>query len=96
MLWAQRLLPDCQRPLEAWLRIGIPALGIVERGQVVEALADVRMLWAESLLPEGQRMFQGRLGFGILPSGSQAKPSAVQVFCLCEGFILWDDSAACR
>ena len=65
MLGPEGLLEDRQRPLIERLGLGVPALGLVEQGQVVEALGHVRVLGPEGLLEDRQRPLIKRLGLGV-------------------------------
>ncbi len=69
MLWPQGLLPDRQRPLVERLGFGVAALGVVQRGEIVEAGGDVRMIGPERLLPDRQGSPLERLGLGVAALG---------------------------
>ena len=53
MLRAKHLFPDGQRSLKVWLHVGISPLGMVKRGEVVEARSNMGMLRAKHLLYDG-------------------------------------------
>ena len=65
MIGAEGLLPNGQRPLEERLGLGVRALRLIQRREVVEARGHVGMVGAEGLLPDRQRALVERLGLRI-------------------------------
>ncbi len=65
MVWSQGFLRNRQRPIHKRFCLGVLALGILERRQVVEAPGHVGMLRTLGLLPDRQPALEERLGLGI-------------------------------
>ena len=65
MVRTQRLLADRQGAAAQRLGLGVPALGVVEGRQVVEALGRVGVVRAQRLLADRQGAAAQRLGLGV-------------------------------
>ena len=60
-----RLLVDRQRALEQRLGVGVAALLLVQRRQIVQGLPDIGMTWRQRLFAHRQRPLEQRFGIGI-------------------------------
>ena len=66
MLLAESDSPDFHRLLEERFGLGVSAHGVVEKGEVVEAVRKVWVLLAESDSPDFYRLLEERFGFSVL------------------------------
>src|SRR5436190_6209324 len=64
MLGTGGLLVDRQRPLEQGFGVVVTALLFVERGQIVQGLAEIGMRRRKRSFANGQRASEQRLGIG--------------------------------
>ncbi len=70
MVGSQSVLVDRQRTLVERLSLGVAALGVIKRRQVVEARGHVGVLRAQRLLPDRQPPLIEGLGIGVLALGA--------------------------
>ena len=77
----ERLLADVERADPEWLGLGVRALDLVERGEVIEAGRDVRMHRPQRLLADVERADIERLGFGVRALGPVEFAEAIQALC---------------
>ena len=61
--------PIAQRALVERLGVGVAALGLVQRGQVVERGGDIGVIGAERLLADRESALVERLGVGVAALG---------------------------
>ena len=69
MLLSQNLLADGERLDEEWLRLRVVPLGLVQRGQIVQAGGVIGMLLSQNLLADGERLDEERLRLRVVPLG---------------------------
>ncbi len=69
MIGSERLLGDCQGPLEERLGLGVAALGMVQTGQVVEGGGDRGMARPEGGLVDLERALVEQLGLSVAALG---------------------------
>ena len=66
MIWSKNLLADPERFLVERFGFGVLAHGVVQRGQVIEAIRHVGMFRPKDFLPDPERFLVERFGFGVL------------------------------
>ena len=65
MVGPERLLTEREAALVERFGLGIPALALVQRREVVQRAADVGMVGSERFLAESEAALVERLGFGM-------------------------------
>ena len=70
MIGGKPSLPDRQRPLVEWLGIGVPTLGFIQVGQIVQRRRDGGVIGAERFLEDRQRLLVEWLGIGVPTLGA--------------------------